>query len=106
MRRKVNLYALMIALVFHTVIAFVAGLYLLVQTGQFKDLVGIEILQTDEPPKPRIGKFVPKPIIKPTVSTQNIDIGYVQTPTPCNNCVCSQIEFPIAESAQVFKPNH
>ena len=79
MRGKVNLYALMIALVLHTLIAFVAGLYLLAQTGQFKDLVGIEILQPDEPPKPKIGKFVPKPIIKPTVSTQNIDIGYVQT---------------------------
>ena len=84
MRRKVNLYALMIALVFHTVIAFVAGLYLIAQTGQFKDLVGIEILQPKEAPKPRIGKFVPEPIMKPTVATQNTEIvsgGEVQPRT-------------------------
>ena len=78
MNGKVTSYALMIALVFHAVIAFVAGLYLLTQTGQFKDLVGIEILQPDEPPKPKIGKFILKPIVKPTVPMRNTEIGYIQ----------------------------
>ena len=78
MNRKVTSYAFVIALVSHTIIAIVAGLYLLAQTGQFKDLVGIEILQPEEPPKPKIGKFVPEPIIKPTVATRSTEIGYVQ----------------------------
>ena len=78
MNRKVTSYAFVIAVVFHAIIAFVAGLYLLTQTEQFKDLVGIEILQPEEPPKPKIGKFVPKPVIKPTVADRNTEIGYVQ----------------------------
>ena len=78
MNGKVTSYAFVIALVFHTVIAFVAGLYLLAQTQQFKDLVGIEILQPEEPPKPRIGKFVPKPVIRSTAAAWNTEIGYVQ----------------------------
>ena len=79
MNRKVTSYAFMIAFGLHTVIAFVVGIYLLARTEQFKDLIGIEILQPKEPPKPKIGKFVPKLVIKPAVPTRNTEIGYVQT---------------------------
>ena len=79
MRGKITSGALMTSLVFHIVIAFVAGLYLLTQTGQFKDLMGIEILYPKAPPKPKVGrKFVVKPIIKPTVPTRNIVIEQIQ----------------------------
>ena len=63
--------AFMTSLVLHLVIAFIAGLYLVSQTQQFKDLVGAEVLQPKEPPKPKVRKPVVKPVIKPTVPTQN-----------------------------------
>ena len=78
MRGKITSGALMTSLVLHVVIALVAGLYLLTQTEQFKDLMGIEILHSKEPPKPKVGKFVVKPIIKPTVPRQKTVIGQIQ----------------------------
>ena len=63
--------AFMTSLVLHAVIAFIAGIYLVTQTEQFKDLVGAEVLQPKEPPKPKVRKPVVKPIIKPTVPTRN-----------------------------------
>ena len=63
--------AFMTSLILHGVIAFIAGIYLVTQTEQFKDLVGAEVLQPKEPPKPKVRKPVVKPIIKPTVPTQN-----------------------------------
>ena len=78
MRGKITSGALMTSLVLHIIIALVAGLYLLTQTEQFKDLMGIEILHSKEPPKPKVGKFVVKPIIKPTVPRQKTVIGQIQ----------------------------
>ncbi len=63
--------ALMTSLVLHAVIAFIAGIYLVTQTEQFKDLVGADVLKPQEPPKPKVRKPVVKPVIKPTVPTQN-----------------------------------
>jgi hypothetical protein len=63
--------ALMTSLVIHGIIVFVAGLYFVSQTQQFKDLVGAEVLKAKDPPKPRVRKPVVKPIIKPTVPTEN-----------------------------------
>ncbi len=63
--------AFMTSLVLHVVIAVIAGVYLVTQTEQFKDLVGAEVLQPKEPPKPKVRKPVVKPVIKPTVPTQN-----------------------------------
>ena len=63
--------ALMTSLVLHGVIAFIAGIYLVTQTEQFKDLVGAEVLDPKEPPKPKVRKPVVKPIIKPQVPTRN-----------------------------------
>jgi hypothetical protein len=63
--------AFMTSLVLHAVIAFIAGIYLVTQTEQFKDLVGAEVLQPKEPPKPKVRKPVVKPIIKPQVPTRN-----------------------------------
>jgi hypothetical protein len=63
--------AFMTSLVLHAVIAFIAGIYLVTQTEQFKDLVGAEVLKPQEPPKPKVRKPVVKPVIKPTVPTQN-----------------------------------
>ena len=78
MRGKITSGALMTSLVLHIIIALVAGLYLLTQTEQFKDLMGIEILHSKEPPKPKVGKFVVKPIIKPTVPRQKTVGGQIQ----------------------------
>ena len=59
----------MTSLIIHGVLAFIAGIYLVTQTQQFKDLVGAEVLQAKEPPKPQVRKPVIKPIIRPTVPT-------------------------------------
>ncbi len=68
----------MIALVFHAIIALVVGIYLLGQTREFKDLMGIEILQPKERPKPKVVTYVVKPDIKPTVPMQNTVIEQIQ----------------------------
>ena len=63
--------ALMTSLIVHGVAFFIAGIYLVTQTQQFKDLVGTDILQAKEPPKPQVRKPVIKPIVRPTVPTTN-----------------------------------
>ena len=79
MHGKITSGALITSLVLHVVIALAAGLYLLTQTNQFKDLIGIEILYPKEPPKPKVGrKFVVKPIVKPTVPRQKTVVGQIQ----------------------------
>ena len=81
MRGKTTSGALMTSLVLHIVIALVAGLYLLAQTEQFRDMMGIEILYPQEPPKPKVGrKFIVKPIVKPTVPKQKTVVGQIQVP--------------------------
>ena len=78
MRGKITSGALISSLVLHVVITLVVGLYLLAQTDQFKDLIGIEILYPQEPPKLKMGKFIVKPIIKPTVPTEKTVVGQPQ----------------------------
>ena len=78
MRGKITSGALMTSLVLHVVIALVAGLYLLVQTERFRDLIGVEILYPKEPPKLKAGKFVVKSVMKPTVPTRDIVIEQIQ----------------------------
>ena len=78
MNAKVTSHALMIALVCHAIIAFVVGIYLLGQTAEFKDLIGIEILQPKKRPKPKVVTYVVKPDIKPTVPMQNTAIEQIQ----------------------------
>ena len=45
MRGKVTSSAIMIALMLRAIIVFLAGIYLVTRTKQFRDLVGIEVLQ-------------------------------------------------------------
>ena len=78
MNGKVTSQALTIALVFHAIIALVVGIYLLGQTREFKDLIGIEILQPKARPKPKVVTYVVKPDIKPTVPMQNTVIEQIQ----------------------------
>lgn len=81
MHGKTTSGALITSLVLHIVIALVAGLYLLAQTEQFRDMMGIEILYPKEPPKPKVGrKFVVKSIVKPTVPKQKTVVGQIQVP--------------------------
>ncbi|MCE2396830.1 hypothetical protein J4G02_20110, partial [Candidatus Poribacteria bacterium] len=60
--------AVMTSLIVHGVAFVIAGVYLVTQTQQFKDLVGAEVLQAKEPPKPQVRKPIFK-TIKPTVPT-------------------------------------
>ena len=78
MNGKVTSRALMTALVLHAIIAFVVGIYLLGQTREFKDLIGIEILQPKERPKPKVTTYVVKPDAKPTVPMRNTVIEQIQ----------------------------
>ena len=78
MNGKVTSYAFIVAVVFHAVIAFVVGIYLVTQAERVKDLIGIEVLRAKVPPKPVIGKPVVRPVIKPTIATRNAVTGQVQ----------------------------
>ena len=63
--------AVMTSLIVHGIAFVIAGVYLVTQTQQFKDLVGAEVLQAKEPPKPQVRKPVIPPKVKPTVPTTN-----------------------------------
>ena len=63
--------AFMTSLIIHGVIIVIAGLILVSQTQQFKELVGADILKEKDPPKPQVRKPVVKPVIRPTVPTEN-----------------------------------
>ena len=80
MRGKITSGALITSLVCHIVITVVAGLYLIAHTEQFRDLIGIEVLYPKEPPKSKVGQFVVKSIVKPTVPKQNTVVGRIQVP--------------------------
>ena len=78
MHGKITSGALMTSLVLHGIIAFIAGLHLLTQTDQFKDLMGIEVLQSQKSPKPKIGRSFVKPAVKPTVPIQHTVMEQIQ----------------------------
>ena len=78
MRRKITSGALITSAALHLIVAFIVGVYLVTQTERFKDLIGIDVLHLEEPPKPKVGKFVVKPLVKPTVPTQNTFVGKTQ----------------------------
>jgi len=78
MRGKITSGAFMTSLVLHTVIAFVAGIYLVAQTEPFKDFFRIEVIHLKAPLKPKVGRDVVKPAIKPTVPTQNPVVEQIQ----------------------------
>ena len=62
--------ALTTSLILHGVAVLILGVYLVTQTPQFKDLVGAQVLELPEPPKPQVRKPVIKQI-KPTIPTDN-----------------------------------
>ncbi len=62
--------ALMTSLILHGVAVLILGVYLVTQTPQFKDLVGAQVLELPEPPKPQVRKPVIKQI-KPNIPTDN-----------------------------------
>ena len=62
--------AFMTSLVIHGIIIVIAGVILVSQTQQFKELVGADILEEKDPPKPQVRKPVVKPVIRPTVSNR------------------------------------
>ena len=70
MRAKKTSGALMTSLILHGVAVLILGIFLVTQTPHFKDLVGAEVLNPPDPPKPTVRK---QPIkqIKPANSTDN-----------------------------------
>ena len=59
--------AFMTSVILHVIIVLVAGLYFLSQTQKFKSLIGVDILQPNNPPPPRVRPRIVKPPIQPTV---------------------------------------
>ena len=59
--------AFMTSVILHIIIALVAGLYFLSQTQEFKNLIGVDILQPSNPPAPRERPRIVKPLIKPII---------------------------------------
>ncbi len=61
-----------ISLAIHLCLAAIIGGYLVTQTQSFKDLMGVEVLQSaNPPPKPQVRKPVIKPVQKPEVPIKN-----------------------------------
>ena len=71
MHRKRTASALMISVVFHLVIAFVTGIYLITQTPRFQEFIGTDVIQLKVPPGPKVRKPIVTPAIKPTVPERN-----------------------------------
>ena len=63
--------AFMTSVVIHIIIALAAGLYLLSQTQEFKNLIGVDILQPSKPPTPPRPPHMVKPPIQSTVREHN-----------------------------------
>ena len=53
MRIKKLSVALVVSVACHLIVAVIVGFYWVTQTQQFKDLIGVEVLQAKEPPKPK-----------------------------------------------------
>ena len=70
MAAKKTSRALMTSIILHGVAVLILGVYLVTQTPQFKDLVGAQVLESPEPPKPQVRKQVLKKI-KPAVPMDN-----------------------------------
>ena len=61
-----------ISLAIHLCLAAIIGAYLVTQTQPFKDLMGVEVLQSAKtPPKPQVRRPVIKPVQKPEVPVKN-----------------------------------
>ena len=106
MNGKVTSYAFIVAVVFHAVIAFVVGIYLVTQAERVRDLIGIEVLRAKVPPKPVIGKPVVKPVIKPTIATRNTVTGQVQIHPRVSTIIVQKSSFQPEAVIKIFKPNH
>ena len=65
MRIKKFSRALVLSVACHFIVAVIVGFYWVPQTQTFNDLIGLEVLQPKEPPKPNSRKPVVKPVIKP-----------------------------------------
>ena len=77
--------AFLISVILHVGAALVLGVYLVTQTEAFKDLIGAEVVEVKEPPKPKVRKPIIKPVIKPSIPTENtVVVEQVQVqPRPC-----------------------
>ena len=61
-----------ISVAIHLCAAAIIGAYLVTQTQSFKDLMGVEVLQSAKmPPKPQVRRPVIKPVQKPEVPIRN-----------------------------------
>ena len=107
MREKINAGAFIASLVLHLVIAFVAGIYLVAQTDRFKDLMGIEVLQPTESPKPMIGRSLVKPVVKPSIRIRDTAIDQIQVQPHVNTMFIRDWKFRpqkvLRFSSQTFK---
>lgn len=76
-----------ISLTIHLCLAAIIGAYLVTQTQPFKDLMGVEVLQSAKtPPKPQVRRPVIKPIQKPEVPVKNtVVVEPVQIQTRATN---------------------
>ena len=72
--------ALIVSLGIHGIIMLVASIFYVAQTAQFKtaqfkDLVRVEVLQSQAPPVPQVRKPVIKPILKPHIPMDRSFLG-------------------------------
>ena len=60
--------ALIGSLMIHGIIMLIASIFYVTQTAQFKDLMGVEVLQSMAPSRPQVRTPVIKPVLKPTLA--------------------------------------
>jgi len=78
MSAKKTSRALMTSIILHGVAVLIIGVYLVTQTPQFKDLVGAQVLEPSEPPKPKVRKQVIKPVNPATLTDNTLVVEQVQ----------------------------
>ena len=73
--------AMLTSVAIHFLLVLIAGLYFVTHTQTFKNIIGVDLLNTPEPPKPpQVQKPIIKPVHKPTAIIENIFVaGPVET---------------------------
>ncbi|MXZ02050.1 DUF4159 domain-containing protein, partial [Candidatus Poribacteria bacterium] len=109
MRIKRTSGALIASMVFHLVVAFVTGIYLLTQTPRFQEFIGADVIQLKVPPGPKVRKPVVKSVIKPTLPERNTVAEQIQLQSRVTAVFLDRLVFQprrvLAISEQTIKVN-
>ena len=76
MRTKKTSGAMLTSVAIHFLLVLIAGLYFVTHTQTFKNIIGVDVFNTPEPPKPpQVREQIIKPVHKPTAIIENIFVA-------------------------------